>query len=293
MSRYDPDLLDRLCLGGSAMWARLSPHPGKVLLSNVASISVFPREDAEFLVKPATTLPDLGPIAQDVRRFMQDRGACFLSDLVRGTGHSQGEVEQALWELSASGIVTADGFENLRTLLQRGRRRAQSHDRKNRTRHAAGRWSLMLAHKQETTQSTEHVARRLLKRYGIVFRDLLARESFGIAWRDLLVQYRRMELRGEIRGGRFVDGFVGEQFALPEAVESLRAMRRKSSENGALEEVKIAAADPLNLVGIIVPGTRVPSNSNSFVVYRNGVPVEDAEISQEPIPDFSMATSGD
>jgi ATP-dependent Lhr-like helicase len=122
----------------------------------------------------------------------------------------------------------------------------------------------------------ERAARQFLRRYGVVFRDLLARESLSPAWRDLLVQYRRMELQGEIRGGRFVDGFVGEQFALPEAVESLRAMRRDEEKPGSVE-IRLSAADPLNLVGVILPGPRVPSSPTNYLIFRNGVAVHSGE----------------
>src|SRR5262249_50853005 len=146
---------------------------------------------------------------------------------------SQGDVEEGLWQLTASGLLTADGFENLRILLSRGRRR-ELPNRKHIVRHAAGRWSL-LPDRRNTAPQAEPIAGQLLKRYGIVFRDLLGRESLDVAWRDLLVQFRRMELRGEIRGGRFVSGFVGEQFALPEAVESVRTLRRSSAGDAAPE----------------------------------------------------------
>jgi ATP-dependent Lhr-like helicase len=124
----------------------------------------------------------------------------------------------------------------------------------------------------------EQAARQFLRRYGVVFRDLLARESLSPSWRDLLVQYRRMEFQGEIRGGRFVDGFVGEQFALPEAVEALRAMRREGSERSSgNHEIRLSAADPLNLVGVILPGPRVASNPSNYIVFRNGVPIQSGE----------------
>ena len=126
--------------------------------------------------------------------------------------------------------------------------------------------------------STQHlpaepVARQLLRRYGVVFRDLLARESLVQSWRDLLVQYRRMELQGEIRGGRFVSGFTGEQFALPEAVESLRAARKRNESGLASHDIKLSASDPLNLAGIILPGPRVPAVPSNFLVFRDGVVV--------------------
>ena len=119
-----------------------------------------------------------------------------------------------------------------------------------------------------SSRLAEQVARQLLRRYGVVFRDLLGRESCSIAWRDVLVQYRRMELQGEIRGGRFVSGFVGEQFALPEAVESMRALRK--SGFGLTQEVKLSAVDPLNLAGVILPGPRIPAVSTNFLVIKDG-----------------------
>ena len=116
------------------------------------------------------------------------------------------------------------------------------------------------------------VARQLLRRYGVVFRDLLGREILVQSWRDLLVTYRRMELKGEVRGGRFVTGFVGEQFALPEAVEALRALRKCEGSAGP-SDVKLSACDPLNLVGIILPGQRVPAVPSNFIVFRGGIPI--------------------
>jgi ATP-dependent Lhr-like helicase len=117
---------------------------------------------------------------------------------------------------------------------------------------------------------SEKVARQLLRRYGMVFRDLLARESLVQSWRDLLVQYRRMEMAGEVRGGRFVSGFTGEQFALPEAVEALRAMRKQNVSAGLEHEIRLSATDPLNLAGVILPGPRIPSVPTNFLVFKDG-----------------------
>jgi ATP-dependent Lhr-like helicase len=160
------------------------------------------------------------------------------------------------------------------------RRRAEGRERSRRPRHAAGRWSLLRnvidhPHSAPRTQHfpAEPVARQLLRRYGVVFRDLLARESLVQSWRDLLVQYRRMELQGEIRGGRFVSGFTGEQFALPEAVESLRAARKRNALVAASHDIKLSASDPLNLAGIVLPGPRVPAVPSNFVVFRDGAVV--------------------
>src|SRR5688572_2563323 len=294
MAKYDPELLDRLCLNGSVMWARLSPHPRfaasdddtnrrRITPTSVAPIGLFPRENADWLMRLASSDGPaidrdtvLSPVAQDIRRMLQDRGASFFADVARETGHLQSQVEDALWELSAAGVVTADGFDSLRALLDPKRR--QGREKSKRPRHGAGRWSLLVARRVELNVA-EQAARQFLRRYGVVFRDLLARESLSPSWRDLLVQYRRMEFQGEIRGGRFVDGFVGEQFALPEAVEALRAMRREGAERNADQEIRLSAADPLNLVGVILPGARVAASPSNYIVFRNGVPVQSGEAS--------------
>ena len=151
------------------------------------------------------------------------------------------------------------------------RRAGKGRERARRPRQSVGRWSLLKSNSHgETENHTERIARQLLRRYGVVFRDLLPRESLSIPWWNLLVQYRRLESEGEIRGGRFISGFTGEQFALAEAVESLRAVRR--SEIGVPEHLKISATDPLNLVGIITPGPKIPAHAMHSVILENGVP---------------------
>src|SRR6185295_3939512 len=153
------------------------------------------------------------------------------------------------------------------------RRRAEGRERARRPRHSAGRWSLLRTAiiQPSAVSSAESVARQLLRRYGVVFRDLLGREALALPWRDLLVQYRRMELQGEVRGGRFVGGFTGEQFALAEAVESLRAVRKRSEMSPVSHDIKLSASDPLNLAGVILPGPRVPAVLSNFVVFKDGV----------------------
>jgi ATP-dependent Lhr-like helicase len=190
------------------------------------------------------------------------RGASFMGELVPATRRLPSEVEDALWELAAAGLVTADGFENLRALVDPKRRRGEGRDRLRRPRHAAGRWALLSRPAEErlgssqalATERVEAFARQLLRRWGVVFRDLLARETLAPPWRDLLLVFRRLEARGEVRGGRFVAGFLGEQFARQDAVDALRAARRM---DGAGRGLRIAAADPLNIAGIITPGPRV------------------------------------
>jgi ATP-dependent Lhr-like helicase len=220
-------------------------------------------------------------VAQAVFDCLDRRGACFFADLTSRTGHLATEVEQALWELVAAGLVTADGFDPMRALLDPRRRRAEGKDRARRPRHSVGRWDVLQAepgaHDDETpirVHPHEQWARQLSHRYGVVFRDLLKRESLPVTWRELLVQYRKLEWRGEMRGGRFVNGFTGEQFALPEAVESLRAVRR-DLQAGA-QEICLSAADPLNLAGILLPGERVSAHITKPILFRNGMLATDA-----------------
>ncbi len=292
LAKYVPEWLDRLCLSGAVMWGRLTPHPRliqeltplpgrRVVPSRVAPVSLFAREDSGALLAAAgeslqhlDITARLGPSAQAVRRGLQERGASFFTDLLHVTRLLASEVEDGLWELVAAGLVTADGFDNLRALIDPRRRRAEGRGRNCRPRHVGGRWSLLRSGPEpmplsDSTQ-TESLARGLLHRYGVVFRDLLARESVVSSWRDLLVCYRRMESRGELRGGRFVSGFTGEQFALPEALEALRALKKRPETQ---QEIKISAADPLNLAGVILPGPRIAAVPSNFVVFRDGVVV--------------------
>jgi ATP-dependent Lhr-like helicase len=213
----------------------------------------------------------LSHAARETLSLLHRSGASFFADIVRGTGRLKAEVETALWELVAAGLVTADGFDNLRALIDPRRRAGHGSARGARPRHSAGRWSLLHAASSDDHAATvEATCWMLLRRYGVVFRDVLARESVLPTWRELLMMFRRLEDRGEVRGGRFVAGFIGEQFALPVAVESLRAARHAPLRG---ETVTISAADPLNLVGIVLPGERVPAISGRFVVLRDGVPV--------------------
>jgi len=263
VARYEPEFLDRLCLSGEVMWARLSPHPAfedpeprRVRPTRTAPIAIFLRESAEWL-ETGTQQPTLSHPAGEVLAQLRDRGASFFNDLVRSTGRLASEVEDGLWELVAAGIVTADGFENLRSLVDPKRRRGEGRGRHLRPRHAAGRWALVrhAANLATTDARAAAFADQLLLRWGVIFRDLLARETLAPPWRDLLPILRRKEAQGEIRGGRFVSGFSGEQFARPEALDLLRAVRR--SETSADENVVIPNSDPLNLAGIILPGPRV------------------------------------
>jgi ATP-dependent Lhr-like helicase len=297
---YDPKWLDQLCLTGAVGWGRLSPHPAtldysnssrgaeaqpgvparqrRVIPTSVAPITFFIREDADWMTprhpgaeQGANSGVDNGLShgAHMVLDFLRQRGASFFADIVRGTEELKAEIETALWELVAAGLVTADGFDNLRSLIDPKRRAGQGSGKTTRPRHNAGRWALLHADEiVERPRAVEAACWMLLRRYGIVVRDVLAREANLPPWRELLAGFRRLEDRGEIRGGRFVDGFLGEQFALPVAVDSVRAMRKLEH---AQETITLSAADPLNLVGILVPGERVAAISGNSVTYREGV----------------------
>jgi len=311
ISDYDPAHLDQLCLAGAVGWGRLSPHPAtldvglaadrqsaesasvgeaeeaasivppqrirRVIPTRVAPIAFFVREDADWMRPHHPGADDLetsflSSVARSLLELLKQRGALFFPDMVRATGRLKAEVETGLWELVAAGLVTADGFENLRALVTPKNLPSASGARigkVRRPRHTGGRWSLLYADgSPDRDRSAESCCWMLLRRYGVVFRDLLTRETNLPRWRELQIAFRRLEDRGEVRGGRFVSGFQGEQFALPVAVESLRA-NRKAPLTG--ERVIIAAADPLNLVGIIVPGERIPAISGRSVVFRDGV----------------------
>ncbi len=290
---YDPKWLDQLCLTGAVGWGRLSPHPAtlddtvagkrRVIPTSVAPITFFVREEADWMTphRPDSEQPEargLSEGARQVLEFLRQRGASFFADIVRGTGRLKAEVETSLWELVAGGLITADGFDNLRSLIDPKRRAGQGSGRAARPRHSTGRWALLYTDQAaDRNRAVEATCWMLLKRYGIVFRDLLARETNLPKWRELQMAFRRLEDRGEIRGGRFVDGFLGEQFALPVAVESLRATRKMPLTG---ETVVLSAADPLNLVGILLPGERVPAISGKTVTFHDGVVVHEALDSQ-------------
>ncbi len=286
IANYDPAVLDQLCLTGAVGWGRISPHPAtlaepttlanrRVIPTSVAPIAFFVREDSEWMIQhgavDAAEPRGLSAAARETLSYLHQRGASFFADLVRGTGRLKSEVESALWELVTAGIITADGFDNIRALIDPKRRAGQGRGHGARPRHSVGRWSLLYSHEPpDRAQVAEATCWMLLNRYGIVFREMTARESIVPRWRELLIAFRRLEDRGVIRGGHFVNGFLGEQFALPVAVESLRAARR---EEPAGEVVTISAADPLNLVGIIVPGERTATNSGKTLTLRDGVPI--------------------
>ncbi len=310
VAHYDPAWLDALCLSGAVGWGRVSPHPAwsagegsaprRVIPTNAAPITFYVRETAEWLpaalacqsVDEAKLVQALSAEALAVRAHLRQRGAQFVNDLQRHLGWTRPQVQHALWELATAGLASADGFDQLRGMMDPRRKSAaaspSSLGRRAAARTTAGRWSLLcdeaepvpatkpsaaerqaeaIARARRQDAAHESAARMLLCRYGVLFRDLLERESNAPKWRELLGVLRRLEARGEIRGGRFVTGFGGEQFALPEAVESLRQARQAQGE----QAVEVAGADPMNLVGIVVPGARVAAVPGRSVRFKNGV----------------------
>ncbi len=256
---YRPESLDRLCYSGEVMWGRLTPHRAlepstspdrsRVRPTRLAPIALFLRANAEeLIVRRESDRSALSHAACDVLDAIELLHAPFFAEIARATKRLPSEVEEALWQLVAAGLVTADGFDALRSLSD-AKRRLGEKGLRARPRSSSGRWTLLPAATERVER--ESFARRLLARWGVVFRDVIARESLAPPWRELLVALRRLEARGEIRGGRFVAGFVGEQFALPEAVEALRAVRRTGADR---EILNLGPYDPLNLGGIILPG---------------------------------------
>lgn len=308
---YDPAWLDSLCLSGRALWARLTPPKsngeparsgGPVRATPIAFLLRAHRATWQAL-RPLGESPRLSAPAAALAAYLRAHGASFFDEMTTGAGLLRAQAEAALGELVAAGLMHADSFSGLRALLlPADRRRAHGHRRRRAALFGledAGRWTLLPAEggapgiadgsphphsfsrrekeasrdakRTHTEDMTERIARLLLARYGVVFRRLLEREAASLPpWYQLLRVYRRLEARGEIRGGRFVGGFAGEQYALPDAVGLLRATRRRA-KTGRL--VSVSAVDPLNLVGIVTPGTRVAALAGNRVLYRDGEPI--------------------
>jgi ATP-dependent Lhr-like helicase len=216
--------------------------------------------------------------ALTLHNLLKHNGALFFDDLVNQSGLLRSQVETALGQLVANGRVTSDSFIGLRSLVTPSSRKPGFGSRRRLNSNAlniedAGRWTLVHSRQTDTEQNpsqhVEHIARVLLKRYGVVFRKLLERESRLPSWRELLYVFRRMEARGELRGGRFVEGFSGEQFALPDAVSLLRSAASQPQQ----DLIAISAVDPLNLTGILLPGTRVTATNKHKILFHNGKPI--------------------
>jgi ATP-dependent Lhr-like helicase len=275
-------------------WGRVSPHPAfstgdgsgprRVIPSNAAPITFYLRESASWLehalqqkcIQDSQLRNTLSAEALGAWELLARKGACFVEDVQRVLNLTLSQTRNVLWELAAAGLAAADGFDQLRSMIGPARKSAAAATYRKR-RCAAGRWSLFSAEMSKpadafekarrTDEAVESAARVLLARYGVLFRDLVARESNIPRWGVLLGMLRRLEDRGEVRGGRFVSGFSGEQFALPKAVDGLRAARDRNGQ----EKITISGADPMNLVGILIPGERIPAVPGRSLVYRNGL----------------------
>jgi ATP-dependent Lhr-like helicase len=286
---YDPQWLDDLCRAGRVVWTRLdAPRAERERVAGPVRATPVTLVMRRNLGEWASLAPRIDPAqlrmssrARAVFDWLQAHGASFFDEIAEGTRLPKSFVEDALGELTAWGLVNCDSFAGLRVLILPSDRRKPVSGASRRRRSAlygiedAGRWALVRRERVATPDlepaALEHVARSLLKRYGVVFWKMLAREADHLPpWRDLLHCYRRLEARGEVRGGRFVAGFSGEQFALPDAVGTLRDTRRAEA-GGTL--VGVSGADPLNLVGIVVPGPRVPALASNRVLYRDGAAV--------------------
>jgi ATP-dependent Lhr-like helicase len=298
MRQYVGEWLEHACFSGEVAWGRLTlkepkapplprrgatvtpPEPPRRLIQGrSASLTFVRRSELDWMLqaaRPGALLADgprpwpddLTPSAREVLAVLERRGASFFAELQAGTRRLPTEVEDALWELLSRGLVTADAVQNLRVLQSPKARRRQ----RALQRGGPGRWSLLAPLEAcEPELLDEKVAAQLLQRYGIVFRDLVVREALCPPWRQLLQVYRRLEACGEVRGGRFLEGFAGEQFALPDAVQLARAVRREPKTGLT---VRVAAVDPLNLTGVVTPGARVPAQLGQWVVYVDGVPMD-------------------
>lgn len=298
MVEYDPAWLDALCLSGEVVWARLTPLARSAAVENGertrgsgpvrnTPIALLRRKNfalwSSVFPQPApASNTEFSTTTQLVYDYLITRGASFFTDIVENTKLLRSQVEEALAELVANGIVVSDSFAGLRALLTPGSRKTQAAVRRKHRQPvydmaSAGRWSIL---QRNTTPNlndqalTEEVAWALLKRYGVVFKRLLEREGIVLPWRVLLRFYHRLEARGDIRGGRFVAGISGEQFALPEAIGMLRAIRRAGPQESL---ISVSAADPLNLVGIIIPGSRITAHTSNRILYQDGAPIASFE----------------
>jgi ATP-dependent Lhr-like helicase len=296
ITEYEPQWLDENIRAGRFIWTRLAARSGGSRGDESAARGAAPVRSTPIVLLARRNAPlwsmfadhsdpaHLTSRAQAVAEFIREHGASFFDEIAESVGMLPSEVEEALAELVASGMVNSDSFAGLRVLLMPSGRRAgrpNSYGTRHKRRLAlfgmadAGRWALVRRSsgesKERKDEAVEQIVRTLLRRWGVIFWKLLTRESDWLPpWREISNCCRRLEARGEIRGGRFVAGFSGEQFATPEAIGLLRDVRRK-----ALSEayVSVSAADPLNLIGILTPGPRLSSLAGNRLLYRDGLPV--------------------
>jgi ATP-dependent Lhr-like helicase len=287
---YDHAWLDTLCVSGKIVWGRFRPsfnankdkkagNPVRTTPLTFVSrnnLNVWKNGSS---VDESLLKENLSSKAINVWETLQKQGASFFDDIVNKTKLFPSQVEDALGELISSSLITSDSYTGLRALLVPDKYRTNAGSKRNPeifSMNYAGRWSLLFNNNQNNNsgntsrEDIETIAWALLRRYGVVFRKLAERENLTPPWRDMVRIFRTMEARGQIRGGRFVEGVWGEQFALPEAIVELRNSKKEDKDNVL---VTISAADPLNLTGIITPGKRIPSFMGNRILYRDGSPI--------------------
>ena len=301
LRHYDPSWLDRLCHAGDVAWLRLTPRQREdpdgpaAAPSKATPISVVFRADLPWLLAAARQAggpagPGAGATAEIVE-VLQARGACFATELAAATRRLPEDVQRGLWDGVSRGLVMCDGFAAIRSRMAGSRAPARSRRFARPGRvggrpgaapvpavtASAGRWSLVPPAEAglDREELAEAVAEQLLNRWGVLFRDLAVRDGLRLPWRDLQWALRRLEDRGLVRGGRFVSGFGGEQYALPAATDQLARVRRAPRQG---ERVTLNATDPLNLVGLVVPGDTIPAVRTNRVVYVDGLPAGSAEV---------------
>ena len=316
---YDPEWLDKLCVSGRVGWGRLSASQNANARASAplrtSPIALYQRENLQdwLILSQTNSTTELSVAARSVFDALESGGALFFSEIVRRTGLLPSQVEEALSQLAALGHVTSDTFDGLRALLVPSNKRptfGRNEGKRGRKTNLAsiefaGRWSLLRTQIVSQTggngagnpardAAVEKFARVLLRRYGVVFRRLLERESFAVTWYELGRIYRRWEARGEIRGGYFVGGVSGEQFALPEAIGLLRSIRKTPAKQ---QLITLSAADPLNLQGVLTPGPRIAALTTNRVLFRDGLPIaalqakEIHKLSDDSVPDSQIETA--
>ena len=288
---YHDSQLDQLCLSGDIVWGRfsrrnnhnpLSTHQGRSApLTRSTPISLGLRESLPWLLNSIFDIDqiadNIGGASREILGLLNYRGALFISEIAAATNRLRSDVDETLWKLAAAGLVTADGFSPLRDRIEKPEvvtnryRRARRDNRITKTR--STRWSLLSAtdnSADDSDHNVESTTKQLLSRYGIIFPELLVRESIAPPWRHMVRILRRMEAKGEIRGGRFINGFIGEQFATPEAIEMLRS---NSQNEGSTDLITLSACDPLNLIGILTPDDKIPAVIGNKICFRDGVAI--------------------
>lgn len=295
LAEYDPVWLDVMCMSGKVTWGRFRVSPpeeggnGKSAPIKTTPVTLVTRRNMHLWQHASNKAKEWIEVLRSETRIVFDeirnRGASFFDDICKNTRLLNTQVETALAELVARGLVNSDSFTGLRALLTPINLRPRLHEKSGRRgkravfgMESAGRWSVLIEEEEEHQEDAKpaeyeglfELARTLLRRYGVVFRGMVAREPNLPPWRELVRVFRRLEIRGEIRGGRFVDGVYGEQFALADAIGLIRKIRNKELD-GTI--VTVSAVDPANMMGTVLPGDKVPAHHKNRILFRDGLPI--------------------